>query len=279
MTANDAYFAANRARWDEVVEIHAASDFYGVDRFLAGESTLLGLDLEEVGEVAGKSLLHLQCHFGMDTLSWAREGATVTGLDFSSEAVATARDLAKRAGLEATFVESNVYDAPEVIDGQFDIVYVNLGAICWLPDIREWARVASGFVKPGGFLYLRDAHPAAMTLDLDVSDQSLVMRYPYFETESPLRWDDVEDYADERAELKNPVFYEWNHGLGEIVNAVIATGLRLEFLNEQDWSVYRATPWMEETERGIYRLPVRDRQNIPLMFSLRASRCSSIQSD
>lgn len=279
MTANDAYFAANRARWDEVVDIHAASDFYGVDRFLAGESTLLGLDLEEVGEVAGKSLLHLQCHFGMDTLSWAREGATVTGLDFSPEAVATARDLAKRAGLEATFVESNVYDAPEVIDGQFDIVYVNLGAICWLPDIREWARVASSFVKPGGFLYLRDAHPAAMTLDLDVSDQSLVMRYPYFETESPLRWDDVEDYADERAELKNPVFYEWNHGLGEIVNAVIATSLRLEFLNEQNWSVYRATPWMEETERGIYRLPVPDRQNIPLMFSLRASRCSSIQSD
>lgn len=279
MTANDAYFAANRARWDEVVEIHAASDFYGVDRFLAGESTLLGLDLEEVGEVVGKSLLHLQCHFGMDTLSWAREGATVTGLDFSPEAVATARDLAKRAGLKATFVESNVYDAPEVINGQFDIVYVNLGAICWLPDIREWARVASGFVKPGGFLYLRDAHPAAMTLDLDVSDQSLVMRYPYFETESPLRWDDVEDYADERAELKNPVFYEWNHGLGEIVNAVIVTGLRLEFLNEQNWSVYRATPWMEETERGIYRLPIPDRQNIPLMFSLRASRCSSIRSD
>ena len=279
MTANDAYFAANRARWDEVVDIHAASDFYGVDRFLAGESTLLGLDLEEVGEVAGKSLLHLQCHFGMDTLSWAREGAAVTGLDFSPEAVATARDLAKRAGLEATFVESNVYDAPKVIGGQFDIVYINLGAICWLPDIREWARVASSFVKPGGFLYLRDAHPAAMTLDLDVSDQSLVMRYPYFETESPLRWDDVEDYADEHVELKNPVFYEWNHGLGEIVNAVIATGLRLEFLNEQNWSVYRATPWMEETERGIYRLPVPDRQNIPLMFSLRASRCSSIQSD
>ena len=279
MTANDAYFAANRARWDEVVEIHAASDFYGVDRFLAGESTLLSLDLEEVGEVAGKSLLHLQCHFGMDTLSWAREGATVTGLDFSSEAVATARDLAERAGLEATFVESNVYDTPKVIGGQFDIVYINLGAICWLPDIREWARVASSFVRPGGFLYLRDAHPAAMTLDLDVSDQSLVMRYPYFETESPLRWDDVEDYADEHAELKNPVFYEWNHGLGEIVNAVIATGLRLEFLNEQNWSVYRATPWMEETEPGIYRLPVPDRQNIPLMFSLRASRCSSIQSD
>lgn len=279
MTANDAYFAANRARWDEVVEIHAASDFYGVDRFLAGESTLLSLDLEEVGEVAGKSLLHLQCHFGMDTLSWAREGATVTGLDFSPEAVATARDLAKRAGLEATFVESNVYDAPKVIDGQFDIVYINLGAICWLPDIREWAHVASSFVKPGGFLYLRDAHPAAMTLDLDVSDQSLVMRYPYFETESPLRWDDVEDYADEHAKLKNPVFYEWNHGLGEIVNAVIAAGLRLEFLNEQNWSVYRATPWMEETEPGIYRLPVPDRQNIPLMFSLRASRCSSIQSD
>lgn len=272
MTANDAYFAANRARWDEVVEIHAASDFYGVDRFLAGESTLLDLDLEEVGDVTGKSLLHLQCHFGMDTLSWAREGATVTGLDFSPEAVATARDLAGRAGLKATFVESNVYDAPSVIDGQFDIVYINLGAICWLPDIREWARVASGFVKPGGFLYLRDSHPAAMTLDLDVPDQSLVMRYPYFETESPLRWDDVEDYADERAELKNPIFYEWNHGLGEIINAVIATGLSLEFLNEQNWSVYRATPWMEETEPGIYRLPVPDRQNIPLMFSLRASR-------
>lgn len=272
MSRREQYFAANRARWDEVVDIHAASDFYGVDRFLAGESTLLDLDREEVGDVAGKSLLHLQCHFGMDTLSWAREGATVTGLDFSPEAVATARDLAERAGLDATFVESNVYDAQAVIDGRFDIVYVNLGALCWLPDVREWARVASSFVNPGGFLYLRDAHPAAMALDLDVPDQSLVMRYPYFETASPLRWDDVSDYADADAELENPVFYEWNHGLGEVVNAVIATGLHLEFLNEQQWSVYRATPWMQETEPGIYRLPAPDRQNIPLMFSLRAKR-------
>ena len=272
MTARDGYFAANRKRWDEVVGIHAASDFYGVDRFLAGESTLLDLDREEVGDVSGKSLLHLQCHFGMDTLSWAREGAAVTGLDFSPEAVVAARDLAEKAGLDATFVEANVYEAESAIDGQFDVVYVNLGALCWLPDIREWARIAASFVKPGGFLYLRDAHPAAMTLDLDVEDQSYVMRYPYFETEEPLRWDDVEDYADATAELDNPIFYEWNHGLGEIVTAIIATGLRLEFLHEQQWSVYRATPWMQETERGIFRLPAPDRQITPLMFSLGAAR-------
>ena len=276
----DRYREANRARWDESVAIHAASEFYGVERFLAGESTLLPLDLEEVGGVDGKALLHLQCHFGLDTLSWAREGAEVVGVDFAPSAVRTARQIAKQAGISAEFVESELYASPDVLSdrlGSFDIVYVNLGAICWLPNIRGWARVCAGFLKPGGVLYLRDVHPIVNSLDYEPPDQLLVLKYPSFEQPEPLHWADGDDYADSEAELSNHDSYEWNHSLGEIVSAVVDAGCELEFLHEQDWTVYRALPWMIEVERGIWRLPSESPQ-IPLMFSLRARKRVTPQS-
>ena len=274
----DRYRAANRARWDESVAVHVASEFYGVDRFLAGESTLLPLDLEEVGDVSGKSLLHLQCHFGLDTLSWARLGTQVVGVDFAPSAVGTAREIAERAGLRAEFVESELYASPEALADRlatFDIVYVNLGALCWLPDIAGWARVCAGFLKDGGRLYLRDVHPITQTLDDESAAGELRLRYPYFEMAQPQHWVGDQDYADDSASLAHRDSFEWNHSLGEIATAVIDAGLQVEFLHEQDWTVYRALPWLVETERGIWRLPERDGsadQRLPLMFSLRATK-------
>jgi len=274
----DPYREANRARWDESVAIHAASDFYGVDRFLAGESTLLELDHQEVGDVAGKSLLHLQCHFGLDTLSWARMGADVVGVDFAASAVKTAKEIAKRAGLPAEFVESELYASPDVLANRlstFDIVYVNLGALCWLPDITGWAQVCAGFLREGGKLYVRDVHPVTQTLDDESAPGELRLLYPYFETTQPQHWAGSEDYADDSASLEHHDSYEWNHSLGEIVSAVIDAGLQVEFLHEQDWTVYRALPWLVEAERGIWRLPDREGTadlRLPLMFSLFAKK-------
>ena len=278
MSSLDPYREANRARWDETVAIHARSEFYGVDRFLAGESKLLPLDIEEVGDVTGKTLLHLQCHFGLDTLSWARMGADVVGVDFAPSAIATARELAIQAGLKAEFVKSELYASPDALAdrlGTFDIVYVNLGALCWLPDIAGWARVCASFLREGGRLYVRDVHPVTQTLDDESAAGELRVIYPYFEASRPQHWTGGEDYADDSASLEHQDSFEWNHGIGEIVTAVIDAGMQVEFLHEQDWTVYRALPWLIETERGIWHLPVSDGEpdrRLPLMFSLDATK-------
>ncbi len=278
MSSLDPYREANRARWDESVAVHAASEFYGVDRFLSGESTLLPLDIEEVGNVAGNSLLHLQCHFGLDTLSWARLGAEVVGVDFAPAAVETAREIAQRAGLNAAFVESELYASPDVLAGRlgsFDVVYVNLGALCWLPDVAGWAAVCAGFLNEGGRLYVRDVHPITFSLDDEASEGELRLRYPYFETEEPLHWSGDGDYTDPSATFEHQESYEWNHGVGEIVTALIDAGLQIDFLHEQDWTVYPALPWLVETETGVWRLPEiggNPDRRLPLMFSLRATK-------
>ena len=157
----DEYTQANRRHWDEIVPIHAGSEFYDVGSFKAGKSKLKPVELEELGDVRGKTMLHLQCHFGLDTLSWAREGAIVTGADFSGQAIETARALAAETGVEARFVVSDLYALPENLEGQFDIVFTSYGAIYWLPDIRRWAQIAAHFVRPGGTFYIVEFHPFA----------------------------------------------------------------------------------------------------------------------
>jgi len=281
----DEYFAANRANWDDRVPIHLASRSYDLEGFLAGASSLRDIDLAEVGDVRGKTLLHLQCHFGMDTLSWAREGAQATGLDFSPAAIAAARDLAQRAGIDARFVEANVYDAASALAGaQFDVVFTGIGALCWLPDIAGWARVAGSLVKPGGILYIREGHPVLWSMDESREDQALTMTYPYFETIEPLTWDEGVTYTDNDGgtAIQHRRSHEWNHGLGQIVTAIIDAGLRVEFLHEWDFCEWRALPWMvpageSATPDGQYQsgtrwqLPER-RERAPLMYSLRARR-------
>ena len=174
-----------------------------------------------------------------------------------------------------------MYASPDALSdrlGSFDVVYVNLGAICWLPDIRGWARVCAAFLKPGGTLYLRDVHPTVNSLDDQAPIGELRLRYPYFEMEQPLHWQGDGDYADSSVSFDNQDSYEWNHGLGEIVSAVIDSGCRLEFLHEQDWTVYPALPWLVETGTGVWRLPERDGETVrrlPLMFSLRATKAAT----
>ena len=184
---HEASFAANRQLWDAWTAVHAAGDFYDLERFKAGGIRLRPYEIELVGDVAGRSLLHLQCHFGIDTLSWARLGARVTGADFSPAAVELARSLAAELGFpDARFVLSNLYDLPDALDGQFDVVYTSRGVLGWLPDIAGWARVVAHFLAPGGTFFITEAHPVQQALeDEGVAPGELRLRYPYFEHREP----------------------------------------------------------------------------------------------
>lgn len=263
------WFAANKAMWDERVPIHAASPFYDVAGFHAGKSTLRPFEPLELGDVAGKDLLHLQCHFGMDTLSWARLGARVSGLDFSPEAVATATKLAAEVGIEARFVCANVYDAVEAFAGrQFDIVYTGIGAIIWLPDIKRWAQTVAAMVKPGGVFYIVEGHPFAGVF----GDTSLVAEYDYFrEPARPYAWNDEGSYADATAKTEHNESYEWPHPVGAVVTSLIESGLRLDFLHEFDYTLWARWPFLERNEAGEYHLPT-GMPRLPLMYSLRATK-------
>ncbi|MBW3555545.1 MAG: class I SAM-dependent methyltransferase [Actinobacteria bacterium] len=262
--------AANRRLWDARTPIHLRSSFYDVEGFLSGRSSLHDLEVEEVGEVDGRSLLHLQCHFGMDTLSWARRGARVTGADFSPVAIKEARRLSAELGIAARFVESDIFRLPRVLEETFDVVFTSYGALCWLPDIARWAEVAAGFVRPGGFLYVVEMHPAAMTLSDEPGIRQLRIGYPYWTGGEPLRFEEEGTYADYDAPIKLPE-YVWNHGLGEIVTALIDAGLVLEFLHEHDCTIYQQLPFMKRGPDGWWRLPS-TMPALPLLFSLRARR-------
>ncbi|MBW3615126.1 MAG: methyltransferase domain-containing protein [Actinobacteria bacterium] len=262
--------AANRCLWDARTPVHVRSTFYDVDGFRSGRSSLHDVEVDEVGEVAGRTLLHLQCHFGMDTLSWARRGARVTGVDFSSVAVTEARRLAAEVGIEARFVESEISCLPQVLDETFDVVFTSYGALCWLPDIARWAEVAASFVRPGGFLYVVEMHPAAMTLSDEPGIRELRIGYPYWTGAEPLRFEEEGTYADYDAPIKLPE-YVWNHGLGDIVTALIDAGLVLEFLHEHDRTIYQQLPFMTRGPDGWWRLPP-TMPALPLLFSLRARR-------
>ena len=256
----------NRAYWDERVPTHVESAFYDVDGFLAGQSSLRPFEVEEVGAVAGRTLVHPQCHFGLDTLSWARLGARVTGLDFSARAVAAARDVAARAGLAAEFVQADLYDAVQALGGRrFDVVYTGLGALNWLPDVERWAKVMAALVAPGGMFYLAEFHPFVDTL----ADDDLTVVHPYFRS-GPMEWNEPGTYADLEAPTEHNRTLEWNHGVGAVVSALIAAGLRIELLHEHDYMLFPRWPFLEKAGRDAYRLPA-DRPSLPLMYSVRAT--------
>ena len=265
----------NRANWDERVPIHLASKFYDRAGLRDPPGRLNAIEEAELGPVAGLRVLHLQCHFGMDTLKLAQRGAEVVGLDFSAPAIDAARGLAKELGLEARarFVEADVYDAPAAVaePNAFDLVYVTWGAICWLPDLRRWAEVVAHFLKAGGRLYLADGHPAAYIFDEDAQlpDGMPGLFVPYFQRE-PLVLDDPRDYADENARLQNVRTVQWGHPLSETIGAVIAAGLRLDWLHEHDSVPWRMFRILDRDDAGMYRWP--QRPWLPLAFSLMATR-------
>jgi len=268
----DEFLRANLASWDESVALHVASDLYDVAGFRVGRSSLSALELEELGPLVheGTTLLHLQCHFGLDTLSWARRGAVVTGADFSGEGIAAARALAAEVGLSAraSFVRSDIEHLPEALQGTFDVVYTSWGALIWLGDLERWADVVAHFLRPGGSFYIAEFHPYAYLLADDATPDALRVGYPYFQYGTPLRFDDEGDYADPTATQRNTVTYEWNHGFAEILVPLLRRGLRLEFLHELPYTIPGLPfPFLERCEDGLLRVKGHH-EDVPLSFSL-----------
>ena len=262
------FFDANKDLWNEYAKAHYNSNKYHVDEFLAGETTLRPFELKEVGDVKGKSLLHLQCHFGLDTLSWAREGAIVTGVDFSDDAMRIAPLLAERAGLEANFVQSNIYDLKDNLEGQFDIVYTSIGVLCWLNNLEKWAAIITNFLKPGGMFYIAEIHPFSMVFD-EEHDVELTIKYDYFHDPEPLEFETDRTYAVDTVDFGVKKEYEWNHSISNIINALIKAGLEIQFFNEYPFTCWKSYPFAEKNPDGYWRL--KDQKAvIPLLFSIKA---------
>ena len=259
---------ANRALWNELTAINARSPLYRLDQFKAGEIKLNPLERGEVGDVRGKKLLHLQCHFGMDTLSWARLGAEVTGVDFSEEAIEMARGLSEELGIPARFICSDIYELEHILDEDFDIVFTSYGVLTWLSDLPRWAALAASFVRPGGFFYMAEFHPFAMVFDDESSE--LRLRYPYFLDEA-LALPVNGAYSDREAHLDTPVAYEWQHTLGDIITHLVSSGLRIEYLHEFPYTVYQQLPMLEQRDEHYWGQPD-GRHDLPLVFSLKAGK-------
>jgi len=265
----------NRANWDDRAAVHADEGGlgYGIDRFVDDPrllSDVVEFDRERLGDIAGLLTVHLQCHIGTDTLSLARLGARVTGLDFSSVAVEKARALVARTGDDVDFVESDVYAAADVLGaGGFDLVYTGIGALCWLPSIDRWAATVSALLRPGGRLFIREGHPVLWSMN-ETIDDDLHLRFPYFEQQEPLEWDSDSTYVATDRPITATKTYEWNHGMGEIVTALLDHGLRLTGLVE-----HRTVPWealpgqMVAVEGGEFRLDALDGV-APLTYTLQA---------
>jgi SAM-dependent methyltransferase len=249
--------AANQAHWDERAPAHAASPDYALDRFRTDPeflSDVVRFDLPRLGNLHGLRGIHLQCHLGTDTLSLARLGARMSGLDFSPAALHQARHLARAAGADITFVQAELYRALEVLPtGQFDLVYTGIGALCWLPDIRRWAGVVAALLRPGGRLFLREAHPVLWSLDEQRDD--LVIGYPYFEHRAPLVCDEPGTYVDSDVAFTHTASHSWNHGLGDIITALLDHEMILVQLAEHDSVPWNALPGqMSRLDNGEWRV-------------------------
>lgn len=271
----DEYLAVNRANWDERAPAHAASESYGVARFLADPahlSRVVRFDRERLGDLTGLRGVHLQCHIGTDTLSLARLGATMTGLDLSPASLAEARALAAATGTDIPYVESDLYGALDHLEtGAFDLVYTGIGALCWLPSVARWAEVVSALLAPGGRLFLREAHPVLWALEDERGDGLLVLEHPYGETAEPLEWDDEGTYVDVDTTFTASRTLEWNHGLGELLTAVLDAGLQITGFEEHDSVPWDALPGLMELlpDGEEHRLADRP-ERLPHSYTLQA---------
>ena len=254
----------NRRRWNELADLHSRSSYYDLESFKKGRSSLLPMERNELGDIRDKKVLHLQCHIGLDSISMAREGAKVTGVDFSEKAMEIAKELAEELDIETNFITANIYDLPDILEERFDIVFASYGVLCWIPDLTRWFEVAKKMLVPGGFVYLVDGHPFADTLDNDSSD--LVCVYPYFNL-SALMSDEEESYSGEK--VKNSKSFEWNHSVQEILEAVIDNGLHLDHLHEFPYGFWKRVKDLEKGEDGLWRFP--DERSFPLTMSIKAT--------
>lgn len=264
----DEYLENNKALWNEITPIHLMSEFYDVEGFKSGRCALKSIELEEMGDVSGKSLLHLQCHFGLDTLSWGRLGAKVTGTDFSEESIKTARQLSRETGIRADFICSDIYALPEVLKGEFDIVFTSYGVLAWISDLKKWAEIIAWFLKSGGFFYIAEIHPFLGIFDDTPNSTELRVRLPYFRRDEPMRFEPQGDYAEPGLLVTKPSF-EWPYPLSEIICSLTTAGLTIEYLHEFPGCCYKSLPFMIQGDDGWWHL---EGDRIPLSFSLKATK-------
>jgi SAM-dependent methyltransferase len=265
----DEYLNANKNLWDQWTGEHEKSPFYDLAGFKAGKDRLRSIELTELGDVRGKSLLHLQCHFGMDTLAWARRGAIVTGVDLSEKSIALARSLSQELNILAQFYCSDIYQLPQNLVDQFDIVFTSYGVLHWLRDLPQWGRIISHFLKPDGIFYIVEDHP---TFRMFTTEDGTKMKLanPYFFSETPERVEMAGSYATEN-QGEAASFYIWNHSIGEVINALTGAGLRIEFLHEFPYAARAKFPFMQQGTDGWWHLPEQYVQ-IPFLFSLQARK-------
>jgi 2-polyprenyl-3-methyl-5-hydroxy-6-metoxy-1,4-benzoquinol methylase len=262
---NRKYLDANKAFWNERVLIHKRSEFYELESFRKGTNKLHDLELRELGDVTGKKILHLQCHFGMDTLSLEMLGAEVTGVDFSEEGIKAAQELRDEMNMSAKFVLSDIASLRNKLDGKFDIVFTSYGAVTWLPDIDDWGRTISHFLKDDGFFYIAEIHPASMMFNNTDKKIPPTLTYPYFKQDVPIKFEEEGTYAVKDAKTQNNVTYEFTHSLSDIIMSLINAGLRIEFLHEHPFTVWEHFPGMKKVGR-YYTWEY----SMPLLFSLKA---------
>ncbi|MDV7187103.1 class I SAM-dependent methyltransferase [Lutibacter sp. TH_r2] len=264
----DTYFKVNKETWNKKVAIHTKSDFYNLKEFINGKTSLNKLELDELGEVKGKKLLHLQCHFGQDTLSFSRMGAQCTGIDLSNEGIKKAKELNKKRGLDATFIESNVYNVSENVKGKFDIVFTSYGVVGWLPDLKIWANIISEKLNKGGVFYMVEFHPIVWMFDYTLEKPT--MKYPYLK--SDVIYEEYEGtYAENGEEKMISKEYGWNHGLGEVISSLSEAGLTIEFLHEFNESPYNCLPEMVENKNGMYVFE-KNPEMFPLVYTIKATK-------
>lgn len=262
------YFEINRQSWNKKADIHINTAFYDVDGFIKGKNSLKDIELSLLGDINGKSILHLQCHFGQDTLSLARMGANVTGVDLSDRSIQLANELAEKTKLNAEFICCNIYDLPNYLNKQFDIVFTTYGTIGWLPDINKWAELISRYLKPGGEFIFVEFHPVVWMFD----DEFEKIGYNYFNT-GPIIETFVGTYAEKSADLSQE-YVGWNHGLGEVINSIVSNQLQIVSMEEFNYSPFDCFRHTIEVSPGKFRINKFD-DKIPMVYSLKARKSLS----
>lgn len=259
------YVDANKKWWNDVTPIHKNSELYDVEGFKKGKSHLDSVEREGLEDVKGKTLLHLMCHFGMGTLSWARQGAIATGVDLSDESIKLAKKLSHQINTPATFICSDVYDLPNVLDKKFDIIFMSYGVLCWLSNIKKWAKIIDHFLNKGGTFYIAEVHPFTNILSHDFK-----IFYNYFD-KGPFIDDSEGTYTDWNSKVKG-FTYEWSYTISDVINALTTEGLKIEYMKEYPFTMYDQFPGlMQKNEKGQYVFKDKKIQ-IPLLFSLKANK-------
>lgn len=259
------YIEINKEAWNEKTAVHVHSDFYDMEGFLNGKSSLNQIETQLLGNVSGLKILHLQCHFGQDTISLAKAGAEVTGIDLSDKAIETAIEIAGKMNVSATFICSDVYDLPQHLNEKFDVVFTSYGTIGWLPDLDKWAKVISHFLKPDGRFVFAEFHPVVWMFD----DSFKNIAYSYFNVETII--ENVEGtYAEKEAPLKNQTV-SWNHPLSEVFSSLLQNGLQIDSFAEYDYSPYNCFNETEEFEPGKFRIKLLENK-IPMVYALAATK-------